>query len=184
VTLEGASPASVHVYVNDVVAPSVRGRSIEIQQRDRRFIPDVAVVQRGTAVSFPNADTVFHNVFSPFAAQPFDLGTYRAGEAARPVVLVRPGVVDVYCNIHARMHARILVVPNALHVRAAADGTFRLERVPAGTREVVAWSPSAYPVAQRVQVGPSGAELTFVLKPAPRRPHLNKHGQPYGSYAE
>src|SRR5579859_5265070 len=42
-------------------APPVR---TAIQQLDRRFVPELLIVPVGSTVDFPNADPVFHNVFS------------------------------------------------------------------------------------------------------------------------
>jgi plastocyanin len=160
------------------------GHTVEIRQKDKQFSPQVSVVQRGTTVVFPNFDPVFHNVFSPSGKNSFDLGSYRSGDQARSVVLTSAGVVEVFCNIHSRMSATILVVPSPLYAKAGPDGTFKLENVPSGTRRIVAWSPGAKPVTQKVDVTPSGAQANFTLVYDPASAHVNKLGQPYGSYKE
>jgi plastocyanin len=184
VAFPGGSLKDVFVYVENVKAPPVRGKSIEIAQRDKQFVPDVAVIQRGTRVTFPNYDTVFHNVFSPTAPHPFDLGSYRAGEPAKSVELMSPGVVDVFCNMHARMRASVLVVPSPLFTRVAADGSFDLHGVPVGTRKVVVWGPRSKPAAETVELGPAGGELSITLVSQPPVAHNNKVGQPYSSYKD
>jgi plastocyanin len=184
VQLAGAPIKDVYVYVENVKSPPAHGHTFEIAQRDKAFVPEVAVVQRGTKVTFPNYDSVFHNVFSPTSPHPFDLGSYRAGDAARSVELTAPGVVDVFCNVHSRMHASILVVPSPLYARVAADGSFQLEGVPLGSRKVVVWGPRHKPAAQTVEVGPGGADVTFSLEAQPQTAHNNKFGQPYGSYKD
>jgi plastocyanin len=104
-----------------------RGHTLEIKQKDKQFSPQVAVVQKGTTVSFPNLDAVFHSVFSTSGRNSFDLGSYRSGDPARSVTLTTPGVVEVFCNIHSKMNATILVVPGAsawrtsLSARAASS---------------------------------------------------------------
>lgn len=183
VTVDGdVKPTDVYVYVRNVRGPLARSVEAQIVQKDKRFTPEVLVIPRGARVTFPNTDAVYHNVFSPSPVHPFDLGTYRAGDKPRSVTLAEPGVLEVFCNIHARMRASILVVPNAFHTRVAADGTFRLERVPAGKREIVAWSPHTSPVIQTVTVGAEGAAVTFSLRELPSMPHNDKDGRPYKSY--
>ena len=121
-----------YVYLDQVRGAPARGRTLEIKQKDKQFSPQVAVVQRGTSVVFPNLDAVYHDVFSTSGRNSFDLGAYRAGETPRSVVLGTPGVVDVFCNIHSRMNASILVLPSALYAKVGADGNFRMENVPVG----------------------------------------------------
>jgi len=174
----------VFVYVQNVHGGSVHGKTIEIAQKDKQFVPSVAVVQRGTKVTFPNFDAVYHNVFSPGPPHAFDLGSYRAGEAPRAVEMTSPGVVELYCNMHSKMHASVLVVPNSLWTRVGPDGSFHIDNVPVGSRKIVAWSPKTKPAEQTVEVGPSGATVSFSLGAEAERPHNNKYGAPYGSYKD
>ncbi len=181
----GAVPLkNVYVFVENVKAAPVRGKTAEVAQRDKQFVPEVLVVQRGTRVSFPNYDSVFHNVFSPSTPHPFDLGSYRVGEPAKSIDMTSAGVVEVFCNVHARMHSNILVVPNALYARVGADGSFELPAVPVGARKLVAWSPNSKPQSQTVDVGAQGADVSLTLEPAAAAVHNNKLGQPYGSYKD
>jgi plastocyanin len=180
----GGPIKDLYVYVENVKSPPAHGHTFEIAQRDKQFVPEVAVVQRGTKVTFPNYDSVFHNVFSPTSPHPFDLGSYRAGDAARSVELTAPGVVDVFCNVHSRMHASVLVVPSSLYARVASDGSFHLDGVPLGSRKIVVWSPRTKPATQTVEVGPGGADVSFSLEAQPQTSHNNKLGQPYGSYKD
>jgi hypothetical protein len=94
-------------------------------------------------------------------------------------------VVEIFCNMHQKMTADVLVVPNQLYTRVRPDGTFRLDNVPVGPRKLVAWSPSAKPVQQKVDVAAaSGGQATFVLEREEAKAHANKLGQAYGSYRE
>jgi plastocyanin len=180
----GTVGEDVYVYVQNVHGASARGRTVEIAQRDKQFVPAVTVVQRGTRVTFPNYDAIYHNVFSAGPPHAFDLGSYRAGDAPRAVEMTSPGVVELFCNMHAKMHASVLVVPNSLWTRVSADGSFRIDNVPVGARKLVAWSPRGRAVEQTVDVGSGGAAITLNLALEADRPHNNKYGMPYGSYKE
>jgi plastocyanin len=184
VAFPGGTFTDVYVYVENVKSPPAHGHTFEIAQRDKQFVPQVAVVQRGTKVVFPNYDSVFHNVFSPTARHPFDLGSYRAGDAAKSVEMTATGVVDVFCNMHSRMHASVLVVPSSLYGRVAPDGSFQLDGVPLGARKIVVWGPRSKTAEQTVEVGSAGADVSFTLEVQPEVPHNNKLGQPYGSYKD
>jgi plastocyanin len=184
VTLPGGDTGDVYIYVENIKAPPARGKTIEIRQEGKQFLPRVAVVQAGTSVVFPNLDTVFHNVFSNSPRNSFDLGSYRAGDKPRAVTLTAPGVVDVFCNMHQKMSASILVVPSAIYTKVRPDGSFRLENVPVGPRRIVAWGPRAKAAQQRVEVTAGGSQTSFVLEHEDRTAHTNKLGQAYGSYRD
>jgi plastocyanin len=184
VNVAGGSAEDVYIYVDNMRGPPASHKGIEIKQEGRQFNPRVAVVQSGTNVVFPNFDSVYHNVFSNSPRNAFDLGTYQAGDKPRSVTVTGPGVVEVFCNLHQRMSAKILVVPNALFTKVRADGTFRLENVPSGERRLVAWSPETRPAAQRVEVEGATTEVSFSLEHQDPTAHPNKFGNAYGSYKD
>jgi plastocyanin len=183
VRTSGGPIGEAYVYV-DGLRSSARGHTIEIKQRDKQFAPRVVVVPLGTKLVFPNQDTVIHNVFSTAPGNSFDLGSVKGGETSSPIVLLKPGPVEIFCNIHSKMRADVLVVPNNHWTRVAADGSFSLSGVPVGSRKIVLWSPTLKPVSQQVDVTPRGGTVTFASEAMSVRPHLNKRGQAYGSYDE
>jgi plastocyanin len=172
----------VYVYVEGTRGPTARGKVFEIKQKEKQFLPRVAVVPVGTRLSFPNMDAVFHNVFSKSPGNAFDLGGIKAGEKPGSVVVSQPGHVEIFCNIHSKMRADVLVVPSSYYAKVKPDGTFELPSVPVGVRKVVLWGPALKPASQRVDVTPGGASVSFTADVEPIRPHTNKLGQPYGSY--
>lgn len=172
-----------YVYVENVRGRMVRGRTAEIAQKNRQFRPRFLVVQRGTTVTFPNRDSIYHNVFAKSPAATFDLGIYRKGDEAKSWTFTRAGLIDVYCNMHSKMSTEVLVVPNHLYTKVRPDGSFKLVRVPNGRRKIVAWGPGAMRVSKVVEVSADGpTRLELALKPRRKGAHTNKHGQPYGSY--
>jgi plastocyanin len=183
VSMAGGSLEDVYVYVENVKTPLSHHKVFEIKQEGRQFNPRVAVVQTGTNLMFPNFDSVYHNVFSNSPRNSFDLGTYQAGEKARSVTVTGPGVVEIFCNIHQKMSAKVLVVPSVLYAKVRADGTYRIDGVPAGMRRVVAWSPDAKAESQKVAVN-GATEVSFTLAREEAAAHANKFGQAYGSYRD
>jgi plastocyanin len=177
VDIKGRAWGPVYVYVDNIKEPAVE-RTVEIAQKDRAFVPNFLAVQRGTRVSFPNTDPFLHNVFSPSPTSPFDLGSTRQGEKPGTVRLFNAGVVEVLCNMHAKMRANILVVPNRHYAKVAGDGSFRLENVPVGARQVVAWTPDAKPHTEAVTLTPAGATMNFSLQVEAAAPSLDKTGMP------
>src|ERR1700722_9244208 len=102
-----------------------------LNQHGSRFEPDLIAIPTGSTVQFPNLDPIFHNVFSLSKARKFDLGYYPRGQS-RSVKFDQPGVVQVYCHIHANMYAAIVVTDSPWFVKPAADGSFSFSNVPAG----------------------------------------------------
>jgi plastocyanin len=182
VSISGGDLSDIYVFVDNVRGAPVHNRTVEIKQENKQFSPRLAVVQTGTQVVFPNLDTVYHNVFSTSARNAFDLGSYRAGDKPRSVIMSAPGLVEIYCNVHQKMNANVMVVPNNLYTKVRADGTFRIDNVPTGARRLVAWSPSTHIASQKVEVTPEGGHASFTLEYAEAQAHVNKLGQPYGSY--
>ena len=102
-----------------------------IRQREKQFDPPLTIVVRGTTVDFPNEDKIFHNVFSVSRAARFDLGLYKSG-AMKSVEMKRPGTVDVYCNIHPDMVAKVKVLDNAFYTITDQTGDVRARGRPGG----------------------------------------------------
>jgi plastocyanin len=148
----------------------------------KEFRPRVSVVTVGSTISFPNNDPFNHNVFSLSPESQFDLGLYGRGRA-KTADFPKSGLVRVYCNVHATMSAFVVAVPTAFHTRPSADGTFRLDAVPAGRYQLKAWHERAAAVTeQALVVGARGAgDLRVELDARQFAPvqHLNKFGQPY-----
>lgn len=169
------------VFVEDVKGPLATGAA-EIRQEDKQFVPSVLAVPLGTRVAFPNLDVVFHNVFSLTRDHAFDLGMQRAGDPVKSEVFRKPGVVEIFCNIHSRMTATVLVTPGPLLARVGKDGTFKLENVPVGSHRLTAWAGGHAMSTRTVEVTPGGTTVEFEVTVPGTAPHVNKTGQPYGSY--
>lgn len=154
----------VAVYIeNAPSSPPAEGVKASMEQRDRRFVPDLVVIPAGSTVSFPNFDPIFHNVFSLSKAKNFDLGNY-PNRQTRMVTFPAPGMVAVYCHLHSNMAATIVVAPNRWAARADGSGAFTLQDVPPGTYTVVAWHKAAGTFRKTVTIGgDKDAEVSFTL---------------------
>lgn len=139
------------------------GTRAEMGQRQRRFVPSVLAVQAGTAVAFPNYDTVRHHVYSFSPIKPFEIKLY-AGTPAAPVVFDKPGTAVLGCNIHDTMAAFIHVVATPHFAKTDTAGLASLD-VPAGSHRLLVWHPElgadAAPQAQAIKL--PGPPLTVRL---------------------
>jgi plastocyanin len=176
--------SGVVVYLENVPGrpPPPKDHAV-IRQREKQFMPPLSVVVRGTTVDFPNEDKIFHNVFSVSRPARFDLGLYKSG-TVKSVEMKRPGTVDVYCNIHPEMVAKVKVLDNAYYTITGVSGEFRIDNVPAGEYPIVAWLPTGDEARGRVTVRPGeAAEVALeVSEVARKQTHLRKDGTPYGRY--
>jgi plastocyanin len=135
-----------------------------LDQREERFVPHVLAITTGTIVDFPNSDRIYHNVFSLSKARSFDLGRYAAGHS-KPIKFDRPGVVRVFCDIHSHMNAFILVFSHPFFSLTDTDGRYRIDNVPPGTYNLIAWNEGVSSEPKPVTVPDGGeAELDFMLR--------------------
>ncbi len=139
------------------------GRAV-MDQRNETFVPHVLAITTGTTVDFPNSDRTYHNVFSLSKASKFDLGRYAVGRS-KSVRFDRPGIVRVFCDIHSHMNAFILVFSHRYFAMTDAEGRYRIDNVPPGTYQVVAWNEGKTSEPKAVAVPDGGpAELDFFLR--------------------
>ncbi len=80
-----------------------------VDQVNKRFLPEVSVIQTGTEVNFPNSDNIRHHVYSFSKTRPFELPLY-GGESSFPVNFESTGKVVIGCNIHDTMSGIIYVL--------------------------------------------------------------------------
>src|SRR5436190_1402286 len=93
-------------------------------QKEKTFTPHVLAIRVGTSVDFPNFDPIFHNAFSNYNGQLFDVGLYPPG-SSKQVRFARPGIVRVFCNIHATMSAVIVVLNTPYFETTQKNGAYQ-----------------------------------------------------------
>jgi plastocyanin len=134
------------------------GRSARLDQKDLMFRPLVLPILVGTAVDFPNSDDVFHNVFSYSKPKEFDLGRYPKGDLRR-IVFDKPGVVSIFCDIHAYMYATILVLDNPFFASPDEEGNYVMSNVPPGTYQLGFWYGRKKVDSRTVKVSAGGTSV-------------------------
>jgi hypothetical protein len=142
-------------------------------------------VPKNSTVEFPNADPIYHNVFSVSGANRFDLGLYRSG-ATKPRTFDEAGLVRIYCNIHPQMIGFVMVVDSDYVAVTPPSGAFELANVPAGARVLKVWHEEAgaelsVPITVKASGGDAspGDPIRIDVSAFKAEPHKNKYGKDY-----
>ncbi len=170
----------------DRAVPAMPPRRVEMLQKDKAFQPHVVAISLGSTVELPNLDLIFHNAFSNFSGQPFDVGLYPP-RTSKSVTFKHAGIVRVFCNIHAFMSAIIAVLNTPWYAVTQATGKYAIDGVPPGEYQLRMFHERAMPenlkfLERRITVPESGLVLPLIsisetgYIPAP---HLNKYGKEY-----
>ena len=165
-------------------------RHSRMLQKNKAFQPHVLAAEVGSYVDFPNADPIFHNAFSSYSGQIFDIGLYPPGKS-RSVRFERPGIVRVFCNIHQWMSAVIVVVDSPYFATTNSSGAFSID-APPGDYQLRVYHERATEEALRrlerpLRVGAAGVDLPMIRVSEAGylpSPHKNKHGQDYAPLAD
>ena len=166
--VSGVSGESV-VYVDTIAGKTFPAPAEHpvVDQKGLLFQPHIVVVLAGTTVDFLNSDKVAHNVFWPSLQQGTkklpgkNLGTWPQGEK-RPFKFDQPGVASLLCNVHPEMAGYVVVSPTPYYATTDKSGNYKIENVPDGQYNVVAWHEGAKSQSKPVTVaGDTKADFTL-----------------------
>jgi plastocyanin len=125
---------------SDLARPLAKPAPAIMDQVDRQFAPHVLVIPVGSPVSFPNSDSIAHQVYSFSPAKSFKLKLYQ-GKPYKPEAFGREGVVTLGCNIHDQMRAYVYVVEAQYFGRADHEGRWIAPNVEPGEYTLTIWHP-------------------------------------------
>src|SRR3974390_2754056 len=130
-----------------------------IDQKGLVSRPRLAAGQVGTTVDFLNSDSVAHNVFWPSVGGnkklTHNLGTWPKGEK-KSFKFDDPGVVPLLCNVHPEMSGYIVVSPTPYFAESDASGNYKIDNVPDGKYNIVAWHEGMKTQTKSVDVAGTG----------------------------
>lgn len=118
-----------------------------VDQKDLAFLPYLTIFRPGDAVVFRNSDRTRHHVYSFSPTRQFEF-VLSPGERSPSLVLGKPGVVAVGCNIHDQMIAYLYVSDAPWVGRTAASGQVVLRDLAPGAYVVHVWQPRMRPGEQ------------------------------------
>ena len=179
IKIAGAPAGTLSLITLDPVGKKGKARAAKqriMEQRGREFAPRLMVIPRGSTVSFPNYDKVFHNVFAKSDTAAFDLGVYKEGQS-RDVTFNKEGLVRLGCNLHSNMSATIVVVGSQHYVTADNAGTFRFRSLAPGKYRLRAWTERTQaPVEQDIVIKPGANTVDIGVKGEAVTPMADKFG--------
>ena len=163
----------------------------EMIQKEKTFSPHVLPIMIGTTVDFPNYDPIFHNAFSNYNGQIFDIGLYPPG-TTKSIAFRREGVVRVFCNIHPTMSAVIVVLKSPYFCVSNKSGELHMTGVPAGSYRMHVFHERATEqtlagLTRTVEISEDHAQLPPISVSESgylQLPHQNKYGKEYPPDAE
>jgi len=139
--------ANIVLYVRDrgvAVHPDLEAElpaEVTLDNKNCRFEPHVAALWIGKqSLALLNSDPVGHNSnLQPIGDVGINPLLPAGGEIKHAFNRKQNIPVPVSCNIHPWMTAYVLPRDNPYTAVTAADGTFKLEKLPAGELEFQAW---------------------------------------------
>ncbi len=127
-----------------------------ITQTQQTFVPNVLPVVVGSKVHFLNEDEFFHNVQSYTSKSRFSIGR-RAPGISYSMKIKKSGVVDLTCDIHSHMNAKILSFETPYFSRIKADGTYVVEGLPDGKYRLEIFHPECGKITDEIEI--SGGKI-------------------------
>jgi hypothetical protein len=160
--------ANVFVYVKSGISGTYPppATAAVIDQRGCTYHPHVFGVVTGQNIEILNSDATLHNIHSlPEKNEAFNLGMPVQGmkytkKFDKPEVMVR-----IKCDVHGWMSAYCGVVAHPFFAVTAADGTYTIKNLPAGTYTIEAWHEKFGTQTQQVTVGATDSKsVPFTFK--------------------
>lgn len=122
-----------------------------ISQSQQTFIPSVLPVVVGSKVHFLNEDEFFHNVQSYTPKSRFSIGR-RAPGISYSVPIKKTGIIELTCDIHPHMNARILSFDTPYFCRVDEDGTYSLKNLPDGKYRLEIFHPFCEKLVDEIEI--------------------------------
>jgi plastocyanin len=170
VSVQGLRSAEdIAVYVEAIQGKTFEAPSqhVVIDQKKMKFIPHVAVVEKGTTVDFLNSDPFGHNVYWPSISKnrklAHNMGTWPQG-VKKSFQFNDLGVAPLLCNVHPEMSGYVVIVPTPYFAVTNKEGDYVIKNVPDGHYNLTTWSEDGKPATATVTVSGGAATADLTVK--------------------
>ena len=140
---------------------------VMIDQKSCMYTPHVSGAMAGQTIAVKNSDTIMHNIHTYAGEENWfnEAQPPGAPELKKEIEADAGQVLKIACDVHKWMEAHVVLSDHPFYAVTGADGSFKIENVPAGTYELEAWHPHINGVVKAkvtVEDGKTAeAKLTF-----------------------
>ncbi|MFQ5709742.1 MAG: carboxypeptidase regulatory-like domain-containing protein [bacterium] len=125
---------------------------IEIDQKNKAYVPRISVSMVGNELTFVNSDAILHNVHGYEGTETLYNFAMPKFLKIKKVKLDRPGLMKVRCDVHQQMVAYVLVAESPYYATTNQAGLFQIEAIPPRTYTIRAWHETLGSLEQKVTV--------------------------------
>jgi len=153
-------------------APAKHG---EIDQSDCMYSPRIQGVVAGQELDIKNQDGTLHNVHTFKGTETWFNQAQPKGSPEISKELEETKVIKFTCDVHPWMRGFVVVSSHPFFAISGKDGTFTIDKVPAGKYDIEAWHPHYGLKKATVEVADGkSAEVTFAYDGTEKEPDENK----------
>ena len=166
--------ANVLVYIKniDYKGETTKSQAV-LDQKGCVYSPHVMGVMKGQEILIKNSDATLHNIHGlPKVNTEFNFAMPKVLKEKKMTLVKTESAFKVKCDVPPWMSAYVKVFDHPYFTVTSNDGSFKIDNVPAGTYEVVAWQEKFKDktVSHTVTVGDGNTNQNFTfVKPSKKK---------------
>src|SRR5437667_12588800 len=137
-----------------VSAPNTKGaKPVKgmVDQHGCKFVPHVSVMTPGE-LELKNSDDILHNIHTYSTANPAINKAQPKFKKVMTEKFEKPEFIKLTCDVHSWMQGWVAVVPTPFFGVTDANGTAKIENVPAGKQSIEVWHETLGKQTREVEV--------------------------------
>lgn len=145
-----------------------------VDQQDCMYVPRIQGVVSEQQVDIKNSDRTLHNVHTYKGSETlFNQAQPRGGDPLTKTW--KDGIIKLTCDVHPWMRGFVVVTDHPFFAVSGDDGSFTIEKVPAGKYKLEAWHPRyGLKTADVAVADDKPAQVTFTYAGTEPEPAENK----------